>query len=357
MAIEIEGKKIGQGHPCYVIAEAGANANSDINIALKLIDGAVYGGADAIKFQHYKANKLVTKTAPKYYVDTLKQWEENAEPNGCQYDEFSQLDGLGEKEWRQIRDYCRKKGITFMSTPFDYEQLELLESLDVPAYKIASADITYLPFLEAIAKKGKPIILSTGASTISEVSDAVNVIEKTGNKQIALLQCTLHYPCHNNEANLKAMDTLRKHFPACPIGLSDHSLGIFVPILAAAFGADVVEKHYTIDKSLMTSTDHFMSVDSAELKEMTSKIHEIPSIAGSEKKGPVENEKLAVLYARRSLVASKNISAGEIISGDNTVFKRPGTGIQPKEALTMFGIKKAKKTIPEDTVITADMLE
>ena len=356
MTISIDGKKIGAGFPCYIIAEAGANANSDINLAYKLIDGAVAGGAEAIKFQHYKAEKLVTKTAPKYYVDTLKEWQDGVSPKGCQYDEFSQLDGLGEQDWREIIGYCREKKITFLSTPFDFEQLELLEKLDVPAYKIASADITYLPFLKAVAEKGKPIILSTGASTLSEIADAVDVIEEAGNKQIVLLHCTLHYPCHNNEVNLKAMETMRKRFPDYPIGLSDHSLGIFVPILAAAFGANVVEKHYTVDKNMMTSTDHFMSVDSDELKEMTQMIHQLPVIFGQSEKRPIPAEALAVQYARRSIIAARNLVAGQTLTSDDLVIKRPGTGIPPRFYEDIVG-KCINCNILADTVLQWNMIE
>ena len=343
--------------PPYIIAEAGANANSNLNIAFELVDKAAEAGADAIKFQHYKAENLVTKTAPKYYVDTMEQWESSAEPSGYQYEEFSQLDGLTFENWQKVKERCDRKKITFLSTPFDVEQLEILEKLKVPAYKIASADINYHSFIKAVAEKNKPVLLSTGASTMSEIREAVSVIESTGNKQIIILQCTLHYPCHYDEVNINVITTLKKEFPDYCIGLSDHSLGILVPIVSASLGASVIEKHYTVDKSLSTSTDHFMSVDPDELKSLVEQTKIIPDILGSTKKELLECEDDAVLYARRSLIASRKILAGELITNDNTIIKRPGTGITPNNAESLLKNKvRAKSFISAETIIQNDML-
>ena len=340
----------------YIIAEAGANANSDLNLAFKLVEKAAEAGSDAIKFQHYKADNLVTKTAPKYYVDTMEEWKEDVEPSGCQYDEFSQLDGLTFEDWQKIKIFCDKKQITFLSTPFDFNELDILEKLNIPAYKIASADITYHDFIKAVAEKQKPVILSTGASSIDEIKEAVSVIEGTGNKQIILLQCTLHYPCRNNEVNLNVIPTLKKIFPDYCIGLSDHSLGILVPIVAASLGAVVIEKHYTIDKSLETSTDHFMSVDPRELKELVRQTKAIPEILGNKEKQVLPSEQLAVMHARRSLVTLDDIQKNELLTSKNTTIKRPGFGIQPSDSKELLNKVMAIKFIPKDTVITKNML-
>lgn len=356
MRINIQNKAIGDGCPCFVIAEAGANANSSLEIAFKLVDQAAAAGADAIKFQHYSARQLVTHDAPKYYVDTMEEWKNGANPKGTQFDEFSQLDKLGFKDWKKIKKRCDEQGIIFLSTPFDHNQVELLYKLDVPAYKIASADITYEQLLLHVAQKKHPIILSTGAATLEEVKRAVQLIESAGNRQIILLHCTLHYPCRSDEVNLLAMDCLRSQFPY-PVGLSDHSLGLLVSAAAIARGASVIEKHYTIDKNLAGSTDHFMSVDPGELNELVTMSREILKILGSPEKKPIAAEQTAILYARRSLVSFKDIKRGEPITEKNTIFKRPGTGISPADAKKIFGIYRAVCRIPADTVITDRMIE
>ncbi len=354
--LQIGDRIIGDDYPCMIIAEAGANCNSNIEIAIELIDRAAEAGADCIKFQHYVAEKLVTKIAPKYYVDTMEEFINSSEPKGFQYDEFQLLDGLTQEQWRKIFDYCQEKKILFLSTPFDFENALFLNNLGMSAFKIASADITYLPFIKYVAEFKKPIILSTGASTLEEILRAVNIIRKTGNNQIAILQCTLHYPCHNNEVNLGAIDILKEVFPDYCVGLSDHSLGILVPLIAAARGANIIEKHYTIDKTLADSTDHFMSVNPIELKNLVEQVKEIPSIIGKYSKKPDKSEKNAILYARRSLTSACEIKKGDRISLDKIIFKRPGTGIQPYEVDKIIG-KIINIDIPYDTTITWEMLE
>lgn len=356
MSVKIRDRYIGDGQPHFIIAEAGANANSDIRIAFSLIDGAVEAGADCIKFQHYKAEDLVTKNAPKYYVDTMSEWENGERPKGYQYEEFKLLDKLTFDDWKKIKTYCDEKGIIFLSTPFDFNQVDILAELEVDAYKIASADINYFQLLEYVGKKRKPIILSTGASTLEEIREAVRFIQNVGCNQLCLLQCTLHYPCRADELNLNVMDTLKKEFPECEVGLSDHSLGITGPIVAAAMGARIIEKHYTIDKTLAGSTDHFMSVGPGELKNMVKAIRSVELIRGSKYKAPLASEKEAILYARRSIVSMREIPAGKTINTEDIAIKRPGTGISPRDIDKVVG-KKAKKNIPQDIPIEKDMID
>jgi len=345
--IKIGNKFVGEGEPCFVVAEAGGNHNGKIDLAKELARKAAESGADAIKFQTYVAGKLATKTAPKYWVD--------GKPKESQYEVFSKLDRLTEDEWRELAAFCRKIKITFLSTPFDLESADLLEELGVPAYKIASADITCIPLIKHAAEKGKPLMLSTGTSTIDEVREAVDVIKSAGNDQIILLHCTLSYPTAFKDANLRMMLTLQKEFPDAPVGLSDHTTGIIVPIAAVALGAKVIEKHYTTDKSLPDSPDHPLSVDPRELKIMIEQIRIVEEALGTAVKKPIEAEKEALKFARRSIVANVRIPKGTVITKDMITFKRPGTGISPKFFDRVVG-KKARKTIEEDEVITFDMI-
>jgi len=353
--IRIGNKVVGSNSPVFVIAEAGVNHNSDPEIAAQLIQSAAEAGADAIKFQTYSADKLVTPTAPKYYVDTMAQWNNKEAPNGYQYDEFSVVDKLPKEAYYGMVELCQKLGIIFMSTPFDEESTDFLCELDTPAFKIASGDITSLAFLEYVAKKRRPILLSTGCSTLGEIEEAVDVIHSAGNEDVILLHCTLSYPSEISDANLNMIYTMQQAFPDHPIGLSDHTLGTLVPILAASHGAKVIEKHYTIDKSLPDSTDHFMSVDPRELKEMVTHIQEATEAMGSFKKVPVESERLARMYARRSIVANKAISKGALISKDDIALKRPGTGLAPKFIDIVVG-RQAKCDITENTLLTWEMM-
>lgn len=353
--VHIEGKVIGPQGDVFVIAEAGVNHNANPDLARELILRAAEAGADAIKFQTYSAEKLVTKTAPKYYVDTMEQWRSKQEPTGYQYDEFSIVDKLPRASYRDMVGLCRRSGIVFMSTPFDEESADFLEELGTPAFKIASGDITCHSFLAYVARKKRPILLSTGCSTLGEIEEALGVIREAGNDDVVLLHCTLSYPSEISDANLNMMRTMQAVFPDIPVGLSDHTLGTLVPVIAASHGARVIEKHYTIDKSLPYSTDHFMSVDPKELKEMIENIKLSVSAMGSYRKRPIASECLARRYARRSIVAAKNISEGIEITRDLVVFKRPGTGIEPKY-LEFILSRHIAQNIAEDTVITWDMI-
>ncbi|MEE9180640.1 MAG: N-acetylneuraminate synthase family protein [Vicinamibacteria bacterium] len=346
-AVRFGHRPIGEGHPCFVIAEAGVNHNGDIELGRALIREAKEAGADAVKFQSYKAGKISTRTAPRY-------WVEPDDPDGSQYDTFAKLDSFGEEEHRELFRYAKEVGILCLSTPFDDEAVDMLDELGVPGYKIASADLTDHPLIERAARKGKPVLLSTGLATIAEVGEAVEVVRGAGNDQLVLLQCTLQYPCDYENVNLRMMLHLKAAFPDIPVGLSDHSLGIAVPQAAVALGAVAVEKHYTVDKTLPGSPDHHLSVDPKDLRQMMDAIRAIEKALGRYEKGPVEAESAAYQYARRSIVSAKAIAQGERITRDMLTFKRPGTGIYPKFVDMVVG-RTARASIPEDTVLHWEM--
>jgi len=348
--IKIQDKFVGEDEPCFIIAEAGGNANSDIKLARELIKKAADAGVDAIKFQNFRAEKLVTKTAPKYWVDTLGEWTANKKPRGYQIDEFKLLDQLPENTYPELIKLAEKLGIVFFSTPFDEDSVDFLDELGVPLFKIASADITYLSFIKRIAEKGKPVILSTGASNLDEIKKAVNAIESTGNKDIILLHCTLHYPTAIENANLRMIQTIQNKFPDYPVGLSDHTMGNFAPTIAVALGAKAIEKHYTLDKSLPYSSDHFMSVDPPELEKLVNDIRLVEVAMGSAEKKIVPVEIDALKFARRSVVANQDIPKGTKITGKMLICKRPGTGIQPNDIEKIIG-KKTKREIKKDSLI------
>jgi len=346
--VDFGGRLIGEDHPAFVIAEAGVNHNGDIELGKSLIREAKAAGADAIKFQSYKAGKISTRTAPRY-------WVEPDDPDGSQYDTFAKLDSFGAEEHEELFRYAKELDLLCFSAPFDDEAVDMLEELGVPGYKIASADLTDHPLLEKVAAKGKPVILSTGLATIAEISDAIDVVRRNDNEQIVLLHCTLQYPCDAENANLRMMAHMKQAFPAVPVGLSDHTLGIAVPQAAVALGAVAVEKHYTVDKTLPGSPDHHLSVDHHDLKRMMEGIRTIEKAMGRYEKGPVEAESEAYRFARRSIVSATAIDKGTAITRDMLTFKRPGTGIYPKFVEVVVG-RTASVDIPEDTVVEWRML-
>jgi N,N'-diacetyllegionaminate synthase len=339
---------IGEGRPAFVIAEAGVNHNGDLEIGRALIREAQQAGADAVKFQSYKAGKISTRTAPRY-------WVEPDDPKGSQYDTFAKLDSFGEAEHRELFRYAKEIGILCFSTPFDDEAVDMLDELEVPGFKIASADLTDLPLIERAAAKGKPMLLSTGLASLAEIGEAVAAVRGAGNDQVVLLHCTLQYPCDYPNVNLRMMLHLKAAFPEIPVGLSDHSLGIAVPQAAVALGAVAIEKHYTVDKTLPGSPDHHLSVDPKDLKAMMEAVRAIEASMGLYEKGPVEAESAAFQYARRSIVSARAIPEGARISRDMLTFKRPGTGIYPKFVNMVVG-RTARRDIAEDTVLTWEML-
>ena len=345
---KIGSRVVGQGQPCYVIAEAGVNHNCDVQLGYKLIETAGASGADAIKFQSYTAGKISTRVAPRY-------WVEPADPNGTQWDTFDKLDKLSDRDFKSLLGHAQHVGLTAFSTPFDDEAVDFLVSLDVPAFKIASADLTCHPLIERAARAGKPMILSTGTATIAEVEEAVEICRKAGNEEVALLHCTLKYPCPPEGINLRMMEHLMRVFPEIPIGLSDHSLGISVPQAAVALGACIIEKHYTVDKKLPGSPDHHLSVDPADMKAMMTGIRTVEKALGKAQKGLEPLETDAFHFARRSVTSKVRIPKGATIAREMLTYKRPGTGISPRFLEQVVG-RVARVDIADDTTMTWEMV-
>jgi len=344
----INGRTVGKGAPCYVIAEAGVNHNCDVQLGYKLVETAGGAGADAIKFQSYTAGKIATRVAPRY-------WFEPADPTGTQWDSFDKLDKLSDRDFKSLLGHAQHVGLTAFSTPFDDEAVDFLASLDVPAFKIASADLTCHGLIERAARVGKPMLLSTGTATLSDVEQALEVCRKAGNEEVAILHCTLKYPCPPEGINLRMMEHLMRAFPEVPVGLSDHSLGISVPQAAVALGACVVEKHYTIDKTLGGSADHHLSVDPPEMKAMVAGIRTVEKAMGKGVKGVEPLEEEAHRFARRSVTSKVAIPRGTSITRGMLTYKRPGTGIDPRQMDVVVG-RVARVDIPEDTTLTWEMV-
>lgn len=335
---------IKSGHPMSV-AEAGVNHLGSLELAEKLIAGAKEAGATAIKFQSYKAKNLCTRDAPRFW-----DWDGEDDPNGTQYDSYSLLDSFGEEEHRELKRMCDSYNIEFMSTPFDNEATDYLDRIGIRAYKIASCDITNHPLLVHVAKKNKIVMLSTGAASLREIEDAVEVVANYTEK-IVVMHCNLKYPTENNEINLAMINQLVNNFgDRCVIGLSDHTMDLHTPAFAYMLGATVFERHFTIDKTLGKSADHWLSADVPELRQIIAKQKLAATMFGQSKKECTESEERAKKYARRSIVASKNISAGDVFSLNNLTCKRPGTGISPVEMKWIVG-KTCLSDIKEDSIL------
>ena len=340
--------KIGYGNPCFVIAEAGVNHNGDINIARQLIDAAVSSGADAVKFQTFKADKVVGISVPKaeYQLQTTDRTE-------SQHDMLRRLE-LTEEMHRQLLDYCQGLNILFLSTPFDKESADFLESLGVSAFKISSGEITNHPLLNHIAMKKKPIILSTGMSSLGDVAQAVQVIHEAGNHELVLLHCVSNYPADPRDVNLKAMDTMEKAFQL-PVGYSDHTLGIEVALAAVGRGACVIEKHFTLNRN-MSGPDHKASLEPVELIAMVKGIRIVEAALGDGRKAPAASEANTAAIARRSLVTVRDLKAGQVLTSDDFAIRRPGTGLQPSMASFVVGLT-LKMDVKAGTVLTREIFQ
>ncbi len=326
----------------FIIAEAGVNHNGDIETARRLVDVAAMAGADAVKFQTFKAEKLVCKNARKadYQMETTDQEE-------SQFDMLKKLE-LTPAMHEQLIQYCKQKNIMFLSTPFDIESLHYLIALGCEIIKIPSGEITNYPFLKEAGKTKKRIILSSGMSTLEEVMDAVKMLKMSGSSDVTVLHCNTEYPTPYGDVNLRAMHTLNAEL-GIPAGYSDHTQGIEVPIAAAALGASVIEKHFTLDKT-MEGPDHKASLEPDELQAMVRAIRNIESALGSGEKVPSESEKRNISIVRKSIVAKCDIDAGEAFTEDNLTTKRPGTGISPMLWEQVIGCK-AKRKFKVDEII------
>lgn len=347
--IRIGNKEVGEKKPTFIIAEAGCNYEGSYKIAEEMVKAAARAGADAIKFQTFDPDKLVTKRAPKF-------WDIPG-PGKTQYEEFKETLQLNLVQYKKLKKIANRHGILLFSTPSDEKSADMLEELGVPAYKIASMDITHLPFLRYVARKGKPIILSTGASTLNEIEEAVRTTISAGNDNIILLHCISNYPTNPKNVNLKMMTSIMKKFPDFPVGYSDHTTmpeSRDIIIAAVAMGAKVIEKHFTFDKT-RPGYDHKISADYDDLKNIVQSIRTVEMAMGTETKKPLASEKKVRIFGRRSLVAAKDIPKGTLITKEMITIKRPGTGIQPKFIDKVIG-RKAKKNIHCDEVLKWEMI-
>jgi N-acetylneuraminate synthase len=338
---------VGIGHPCFIIAEAGVNHNGELELAQKLVDVAVSAHADAVKFQTFHAEGVVTsRTGIADYA------RDNIGKNMKQIDMLRTYE-LTYDDFRALKDYCDKKNIIFLSSPHSFDAIDFLQDL-VPAYKFGSGDLTNIPALQYAASKKKPLLLGTGMATLAEAQRAKYAITSMGNSQIVLLHCTTSYPCSFEDVNLRAMATMQQELD-CLVGYSDHTSGIIVPPLAVALGAAVLEKHFTLDKTLQ-GPDHKASLEPTELAEMIRQIRDVEKILGSAEKKPTDSEKKAMENVRKSIVAAENIRKGERIGKEMLFIKRPGTGISPSDFDKIIG-KRTKRDISVDEVLQWDMVE
>lgn len=346
-AVSVAGRAVGQGEACFVVAEVGANHNRDFDLAKRLIDVAVEARADAVKFQTYSADTLYSRKTPRF-----KYLKDVADSDTHALLKSSELP----RDWqRRLADYARERHIVFFSSPFDTRAVDELAEIGVPLFKIASFELVDLPLIEYTASKGRPVVLSTGMATLGEIEDALLACRKAGNEQIILLQCASLYPAPAELINLRSMDTMRAAFD-CPVGLSDHTLGIHVAIGAAARGAAMLEKHFTLDRG-MKGPDHPFALEPGELLAMVAGIREVESALGDGRKvgpSPAEADEMYRL-ARRSLVAACRIPRGTPITRDMLTVKRPGFGIKPAHLEIVIG-RRAKVDIDADDVITWEMV-
>lgn len=343
--------------PPYVIAELGVNFYDTAKIkgitpyeaALLYIDEAKKAGVNAVKFQSYKANTIVSKNSPAY-------WDTTKETTKTQYELFTKFDGFNREDYEKLCYYSKEKNIDFMSTPFDYASVDYLDEM-VDIFKISSSDLSNTPFLRYIAGKHKPVYLSVGASYLSEVEKAVRTLKEGGCSEIALLHCVLSYPTKYEDANLAVIKTLKRVFPELMIGYSDHTLpddSMMVLSTAFLYGAQIIEKHFTLDKTL-EGNDHYHAGDPDDFKKAIENFKLICAINGNDEKTVLECEKVPRREARRSLVLTKDMKCGETIKEGDIVAKRPGTGIAPEYYDVVVG-RQVRKDLKEDTILTWDMI-
>jgi N,N'-diacetyllegionaminate synthase len=348
--MNIKDKKIGPGNPVFFIAEAGVNHNSSMDLARQLIDAAAAAGADAVKFQTFKTENIITPNAPKstYHIQTTGSDKEQT------WFELLKTQELTREMHVALIKYCEEKNILFLSTPYDNDSADLLEELGVPAFKIASTDTNNIPFLKYVARKGLPMILSSAMCTMEEVIQAVEAVREEGLQEVAMLQCTGNYPAKLEDSHLNVMNTYRDKLQ-CVIGYSDHTLELINPIAATAMGASIYEKHITIDKTL-PGPDHRMALDPEELKETIRVIRQSEGAMGNSHKQILESEKENRNKLRKSIVANTDIPAGTIITEKMIAVKRPGGGLEPSQWGEVIG-RKASKLIENNSLLEEIMFE
>lgn len=340
----------------YIIAEAGVNyyefaerfSISPLEAAKMMVKAAMENGADAIKFQTYKAEYLAMKDSP-------GAWDRNDIPVETQFELFQMYDQLGESDYKSLSEYAKSLGIEFISTPFDLESADYLEPY-MEEYKISSSDISNIPLMTKIAKKNMPIILATGGSAVEEIDEAVSLIKSYNNRQLTLLHCVLEYPAPYENANLLKIRSLKERYPDVIAGYSDHTKpDAMMDVLKTAYllGAKVIEKHFTLDKTIKGKNDHFHSMDCKDLRKLKDSLEFIKMVSGSGVLGCQENEVITRNSVRRSAVSACPIKRGTQLTEEMVIFKRPGTGIAPKNFIAMIG-KTAVKDIDEDTLLKAE---
>lgn len=341
----------------YIIAEVGVNfydtakqeGITPLEAAKKYVLEAKNAGADAVKFQSYKADTIVSKNSPAY-------WDLSKEPTKTQHGLFQKHDHFNKEDYQILCDYSKEVGIDFMSTPFDFESADYLNEM-VDIYKISSSDLSNLPFIKYIASKGKPIYISTGAAYISEIEEAVRVIREAGCKDICLLHCVLSYPTKNEDANLNMIKHLKDIFPNVKIGYSDHTMPdktMTILTTAYLFGAEIIEKHFTLDKTL-SGNDHYHAMDPEDLKIAVENFKLLEVIGGQYEKTVLPCEEIPRREARRSLVLTRDLKKGDVIKAEDLMLKRPGTGIKPEHMDIVIG-RKVALDLKEDTVLTWEMI-
>jgi len=345
--IDIGGRLVGANAPCFIIAEAGVNHGGRVDAACHLVDLAADAGADAVKFQTFAADRLVTRQAPK--ADYQRR---TTDAGQSQFEMLRALE-LSRADHESIIDRCRERQIRFLSSPFDDESAAMLDELGAPAFKVGSGELTNLPFLAQLAARGKPIILSTGMADLSEVESAVTTIRTAGNSPVLLLQCVSAYPAAPEDANLRAMRTMADAF-GVPVGYSDHTLGNHVAVAAVALGACVIEKHLTSNRNL-PGPDHQASTEPPDFAELVRAIRAVEAALGDGRKVPALHERSTADVARKSLVAAAEIPIGAVLTEDAIAIRRPGTGLPPAMRPQLIG-RRARVRIPEGTLLTWDML-
>lgn len=345
--IKIGTKTISKKSPVFIIAEAGVNHNGDLKLAKKLIDMAAEAKADAVKFQTFNPDTLVTENAAK--ADYQAKNEKKAMEDESQYSMLKRL--MLPREWhKELKTYAESKGLIFLSTPFSLDDAIFLRKLGVKAIKVGSTDTENIPYLTEITKWNLPILLSTGMSALSEIKEAVRTIQKAGNKKLIVLHCTTNYPTPYEEANLRAITTLQKELRNVPIGFSEHTVGIEVAIASVALGTKVIEKHFTLDRNL-PGPDHLASLEPSELKQLVFSVRHVEAAMGTGKKVPFASEKKIAEIARKSLVAARDIPAGKKLTAADIAIKRPGTGIKPKFLHKVVG-EKTNTALQKDELLS-----
>lgn len=325
-----------------IIAEAGVNHNGKLENAKKLAMEAKESGADIVKFQTAKLESFVTDSAP------MADYQRENMGGAASQKEMLRKILLTHEDFIELSDYCKEIGIQFLSTPFDMESVTFLYDIGCTLWKIPSGEITNYPYLVKIAGYGQPIILSTGMSTLEEVECAVETLKNNGSGEVTLLHCTTEYPTPYKDVNLKAMKTLQDYF-VCPIGYSDHTLGIEIPIAAVGMGAVVIEKHFTLDRN-MEGPDHKASLEPQELKAMVAAIRNLELAMGDGEKRPVQSEMANRVVARKSIIAKRAISKGEILTEDNITTKRPGNGLSPMKWHDVLGTKAVRDFVEDELI-------